>query len=73
MSDSWFNIRVLWWHFQIKKGRLFRLRVTFSIWHWRQPWHNIHRPISVYTFQPLVGWELRNDRSWDTYTWGQAP
>jgi len=71
MSDLWFNIRVLWWHVQIRKGRLIRPRFSFNHWHWFK--QGLKPPVQVYEFSLREGWRERNSKAYDTYSVGQAP
>lgn len=59
MSDSWFNLRILLWHFTIRRGRLFRLRVSQNLY-WIQ-WRLLWRPIWFHEFDPRLGWQCRHD------------
>lgn len=68
MSSLWFNLRILWWHFQITKGYLFRVRVSFNSFHWF--WRGLRRPIWFHEFSPRVGWQERNSDQWRAYDTG---
>lgn len=59
MSDSWFNLRILLWHFTVQRGRLFRLRVSLNPY-WVQ-WRLLWRPIWLHEFDPSRGWQCRHD------------
>ena len=40
MSDTWFNLRVLWFHIQCEHGRLFAFRVSQNgFWREDDKWH----------------------------------
>lgn len=69
MFSTWFNIRFLFWHFQIEKGRLFRMTCSFNSWHVR--WATLLRPIWIHEFSPRVGWHERNSTQWRCSTQGQ--
>lgn len=71
MSDLWFNIRILFWHFQIQKGRLFRLKCEYNPWWLRK--ELLWKPAWICEFSPLVGWRERNNKAWRASTAGQAP
>ena len=61
MNCYWFNIRLLWWHFQIYKGHLFRVHVRYNNLKWLTV---IFEPGRVCCFNPIIGWRLRNDTSY---------
>lgn len=55
MSDLWFNIRLLYWHMQIRIGHVMP---TFSQNDYFVQNSGLVRqqPIAVYTFEPAMGW-----------------
>lgn len=62
MSNTWFNLRILFWHFQISKGRLFHMGVYYNP-HW-YGWRGLKSPVALYAFSPLIGWRERKNYQW---------
>jgi hypothetical protein len=68
VSNLWFNLRVLLWHLQIEKGRLFLLKVAYNPWWWR--WALLWKPVWLCECSPREGWRERNNKAWTPYTTG---
>jgi hypothetical protein len=62
MRTTWFNLRVLLWHFQILKGRLFRVTVSYNGFWWNRDL--LWKPIWLYAFDPREGWKYRNSKQY---------
>lgn len=63
MSDTWFNFRILFWHFKIAYGRLFRVKVSYNRW-W-MTWLVLLEPVWLHTWDPKGAWEHRHDSPHD--------
>ncbi len=59
MSNVWFNIRILCWHFQIEYGDLLHCVVSFNPYH--VSWGGLFVPLRFYAFRPREGWKRRHE------------
>lgn len=62
MSCLWFNLRILLWHFQIHKGDLFNISISFNRWWWC--WELLLKPIWFHEFNLRAAWEHRGETHW---------
>lgn len=62
MSSCWFNIRILLWHFQITKGDLFRIGVSFNPFWWRLSL--LWKPVWIHDLDVVAGWMHRGSTQW---------
>lgn len=62
MSPLWFNLRIMLWHFQIHKGDLFRVRISFNRWWWC--WSLLWKPVWFHEFDLKAAWKHRGETHW---------
>lgn len=67
--SCWFNLRVLFWHIQILKGRLFRPAISYNSWWWCR--EVLWKPVWLYECSPREGWRQRGSKQYQAYTQGQ--
>lgn len=54
MNALWPNIRILFFHLQVRRGHLFRFRLMFNRAHLH--WRTLIAPAAVYTLDVADGW-----------------
>lgn len=60
MSDCFFNLRILWWHIQAKRGSLWAWSIYRNSW-WQEDCKWIKSPVALYECNFIEGWHCRKD------------